>query len=95
MSLPGGSVSSVISITTSTTNSKPAGYSSNFNLNAGSVQVVSYDAPSCSPRDVGAFTVSGGVSFSWSDAVVESVDMSASVNEMVTYTTTLRLMELP
>jgi hypothetical protein len=96
VSLPGGSTSEAVSISVTRSNSKPAGYSSAFSLNAGSVQVVSFDDPGCEEGTHGGFSISFGAT-PWivGTAVVDSVDTQISVNEVIRYTTTLRITELP
>ena len=92
--LPSGSVSEPYSISVRQ-NGQPVGFFNNYNPNAGTVSISSYDDPESTIGERGAFTVSGtGYSYSLY-GYVTSVDSAASVGGAVTYTTQITLVTQP
>lgn len=91
VTLPSGSVSEVSSISVRT-QGMSIGYSTYYNPNAGSLSITSFDAPGATIGVRGPLSVSGsGINFAFSQAYVESVDVSATTGGVVTYSTTVKL----
>jgi hypothetical protein len=94
VTLPSGSLSEVVSVTANRTSSKSIGVNRTYNPNAGTVTFVSYDHPMASFYVRGECRIQGAnIDFWVPVCYVESVDLSARVGGMVTYTTTVRLIE--
>ena len=92
---PAGTLTEVVSVDV-TTQGLSEGYSQTYQQAAGSLTLVSYDAPSGVPGSRGSVSISGtNFNESFDMAVVESVDRSATTDSAVVYTTTLRLIDLP
>ena len=90
VSLPGGSAE-VISVSVTEGGDKPISYGGTFTPNGGTATVVSLGGGGL-PGLYGPLTVSGsGISVSVPRVYVESVDTSASVGDVVRYTTTMRI----
>lgn len=93
VTLPSGSVSEVSNIRASR-GGMSIGYSTTYNPNAGTLTITSYDDPSATIGQRGAVSISGNnISFSFPQGYVQSVDTSATTRGVVTYTTTVKLID--
>ena len=91
VSLPGGSASEVVSVSVTEGGDKPISFSGSYSPNGGTATVVSLGGGG-SEGEYGSLSVSGsGISVSVPRVYVESVDTSASVGDVVRYTTTMRI----
>lgn len=87
----GGSSSEVVSVSVTEGGDKPLAYVGTFTPNGGTATVVSLGGGG-SPGSYGQLSVSGsGIGVTVNKAYVESVDTSASVGDVVRYTTTMRI----
>ena len=93
VSLPSGSLSEVVSVRASS-GGMSVGYSQHYNPNAGTLTLVSFDEPSCTIGQRGALSISGeNINLSFPTSYVERVDTSATTKGVVTYTTTVKLID--
>jgi hypothetical protein len=93
VSLPSGSLSEIVSVSASA-GGKSIGYSQHYNPNAGTLTLVSFDAPGATIGKRGALSVSGeNLNLSFPRSYVESVDTSATTKGAVTFTTTIKLID--
>ena len=93
VTLPSGSVSEVSNIRASR-GGMSIGYSTTYNPNAGTLTLTSYDDPQATIGVRGAVSVTGqNINFTFPRAYVQSVDTSATTRGVVTYTTTVKLID--
>jgi hypothetical protein len=93
VSAPGVSASELVSVSVTEGGDKPLAYSGDYSPNGGTATVVSLGGGG-SPGKYGALTVTGvGISINVPRVYVESVDTSASVGDVVRYTTTMRIIK--
>ena len=94
VSLPSGSLSEIVSVSASS-GGMSIGYSQQYNPNAGTLTLVSFDDPNSIIGKRGSLSVSGqNIDLTFSRSYVESVDVSATTKGAVTYTTTVKLIDI-
>lgn len=94
VSLPSGSLSEVASISASR-GGLSIGYSSTYNPQAGTLTLVSYDDPQATIGQRGAISITGtNLNMTFGRGYVERVDTNASTRGVVTYTTTIKLIDI-
>lgn len=94
VTLPSGSLSEVSSIRASK-GGLSIGVNNTYNPNAGTLTLTSYDDPGATIGVRGAVSVSGqNINFTFPRAYVQSIDTSANTRGVVTYTTTVRLIDI-
>lgn len=93
VAFPGGSSGEVVSLSVTEGADKPIGFFGEYSPNAGTASVVTLDGGG-SQGTYGPLSVSGaGISLSLPLVYVETVDTSASVGDVVRYTTTMRIIQ--
>lgn len=91
VTLPGGAASEAVSVSVTEGGDKAIAYGGSYSPNGGTATVVSLGGGG-SPGEYGALSVTGsGISITVPRVYVESVDTSASVGDVVRYTTTMRI----
>lgn len=94
VTLPSGSVSEVADIRASR-GGMSIGYSSVYNPQAGTLTLTSYDDPQATIGVRGPINISGNnLNLTFARGYVEKVDTSASTRGVVTYTTTIKLIDI-
>ena len=93
ITLPSGSLSEVASVQASK-GGLSIGYSSTYNPNAGTLTLTSYDDPGATIGVRGPISITGNnINFTFPQSYVERVDTSANTRGVVTYTTTVKLID--
>ena len=70
------------------------GYSRSYNPNAGTLTLTSYDNPGATIGVRGPISIVGNnINFTFPQSYVERVDTSANTRGVVTYTTTVKLID--
>ena len=93
VTLPSGSLSEVASVRASK-GGLSIGYSSTYNPNAGTLTLTSYDDPQATIGVRGPISITGNnINFTFPQSYVERVDTSANTRGVVTYTTTVKLID--
>ncbi len=94
VTLPSGSLSEVASVRASK-GGLSIGYSSTYNPNAGTLTLTSFDDPGATIGVRGPISIVGNnMNFTFQQSYVERVDTSANTNGVVTYTTTVKLIDI-
>ncbi len=94
VSLPSGAISEVESIAVRT-GGRSIGFNRDYNPDAATVTIVSFDAPGSTVGSRGNFSISGtGYSYSATRGYVDSVDSSITVGGVVKYTTAIKLITI-
>ena len=94
ITLPSGSLSEVASVRASK-GGLSIGYSSTYNPNAGTLTLTSYDDPGATIGVRGPISIVGSnLNFTFPRGYVQRVDTSANTNGVVTYTTTVKLIDI-
>ena len=94
ITLPSGSLSEVASVRASK-GGLSIGYSSTYNPNAGTLTLTSYDDPGATIGVRGPISITGqNINFTFAQSYVERVDTSANTRGVVTYTTTVKLIDI-
>lgn len=93
VTLPSGSVSEVSDIR-ATRSGMSIGYSQTYNPDAGTLTITSYDDPQSTIGVRGPVSVVGNnITMTFPRGYVQSVDTSASTRGVVTYVTTVKLID--
>ena len=94
VSLPSGNLSEVLSVS-ARTGGLSVGYNQTYNPDAGTLTLVSFDDPGATIGERGTLSISGeNLDLSFSRAYVSKVDTSATTKGAVTYTTTVKLIDI-
>lgn len=94
ITLPSGSVSEVSDIRASR-GGKSIGYNAVYNPNFGSLTITSYDDPQATLNIRGPISITGqNINLTFARGYVEKVDTSANTRGVVTYTTSIKLIDI-
>lgn len=94
VTLPSGSLSEVADVRASR-GGLSIGYSSTYNPQAGTLTLTSYDDPQATIGVRGPISITGqNINLTFARGYVEKVDTSASTRGVVTYTTTIKLIDI-
>lgn len=94
VTLPSGSLSEVADVRASR-GGLSIGYNSTYNPQAGTLTLTSYDDPQATIGVRGPISIVGqNINLTFARGYVEKVDTSASTRGVVTYTTTIKLIDI-